>query len=87
MNLESLRIGLGQRAGICRQGEKKGEREGGRQKKKSKVKRKMGRQQGKEGEEGRKKQREKKKTQSMSACAPLGPQLYNMYHFLLLDWF
>jgi hypothetical protein len=68
MNLESLRIRLGQRTEIYRQGERKGEREGGRQKKKSKVKSKTGQQQGKEGG-GREKEAERDEGNAEHVCS------------------
>lgn len=58
------------------------EREGREQKKNSKVRRKRGRR------EGRKKEAEREgRLRTHLLCAPLGPQLYNTYHFLLLERF
>lgn len=57
-------------------------REDGGQKKNSKVRRKRGRR------EGRKKEAEREgRLRTHLLCAPLGPRLYNTYHFLLLERF
>lgn len=88
MNPENLRIGVNQGMEIWRQGEKEG---GGGGRKERAVKGGKGRKAvGDRRGRGRKGRRGREKRASLMMClfcAPVGPALYNMRRFLLLQWF